>query len=87
MSISSGKVWLSELMVTVTFWTVPTPETVMFDGYGFACPIVPLPGMRIGVELVKLTGGHVGVGVAVGVAVGVGVGPHGPVYTARSIPM
>jgi hypothetical protein len=62
-------------MVTVTLATVPKPETVIFEGYGIAGP---LSLMTIGVELVKLTGGQVGVGVGVGVgvkvAVAVGVG-------------
>jgi hypothetical protein len=57
-------------MVTVTLTTVPKPLTLMFEGYGIAGP---LSLMTIGVELVKLTGGQVGVGVAVGVGVDVGV--------------
>jgi len=66
-------VWVKPVIVTVTFWTVPKPETVMFDGYGLAGP---LSGIVIGAELVKTTGGQgvpVGVGVAVDGAVGVAV--------------
>ena len=66
------------MMVTVTLVTVPWPATTMFDGYGVAVPLVPLAGMTIVVELVKLTGVQlgvaVGVAVAVAVAVAVGVG-------------
>ena len=71
MSMSSGKVWLMLVSITVTFCTVPWPATFMFDGYGVAVPLVPEAGMVIVVELVKLTG--VQLGVAVGVPVGVGV--------------
>jgi hypothetical protein len=67
-SRSSGNVWRRQLMVTVTFWTVPSPATVMFEGYGNA---VPMSGMVIGTGLVKLVGEQVGVGV--GVAQGVSV--------------
>src|SRR5436309_13291244 len=70
-SRSSGNVWVSPLMVTVTLTTVPRPATTIFDGYGLA---VPLSGMVIVVELVKLTGVQAGVGVGVGVEVGVAVG-------------
>src|SRR5207249_12341473 len=55
MSISSGKVWVRPLMVTVTLVTVPWPATTMSDGYGVAVPLVPLAGFTNAVEMVKPT--------------------------------
>jgi len=78
--MSSGKVWVRPLSLTVTFVTVPVkPETAMFDGYGLAGPLVVAgcpPGILINVEFVKV--GHipgVGVGFGVGDATGVGDAP------------
>src|SRR6185436_7352116 len=59
MSTSSGNVCVNPLSVTVIrAMGLPTPDTLMFDGYGVAgAPVaapVPLAGIVIAVEFVKV---------------------------------